>query len=166
MLYLRMKHKQLALFCFFIAVRYCLTLFEFGLHHGSHRFPDVGRTQRTTIFGSVRHTPIKRFVLWLHIPKTGTSFANTLIRWGCPNATEGDFVIPRESSDALSVSFNATMTWNWLSRAPHGRKWLYNHCRHRLSATPSSSSARHPLFSFNIHRPMKRSEAHLTVALS
>jgi len=33
---------------------------------------------------------------WLHIPKCGTSFVNTLVTWGCPRLNEKDMVTPED----------------------------------------------------------------------
>lgn len=114
-----------------------------------------------------RQPPTKIFLLWLHIPKTGTSFANTLLRWGCPNPEIPTFVVPeKERPQNLQLPFNASISWDWLSLKPSGRTWLRQNCRNRLALSHGhSNTIRHPAYAFNMHRAMKLSEANFTVAL-
>eukprot|EP00401_Gymnodinium_catenatum_P071437 CAMPEP_0117484194 /NCGR_PEP_ID=MMETSP0784-20121206/14335_1 /TAXON_ID=39447 /ORGANISM="" /LENGTH=1498 /DNA_ID=CAMNT_0005278765 /DNA_START=42 /DNA_END=4538 /DNA_ORIENTATION=+ len=35
---------------------------------------------------------------WLHVPKTGTSFANVLVTWGCPGLTDADAITDEPDS--------------------------------------------------------------------
>lgn len=51
---------------------------------------------------------------WLHFPKAGTSFANTLVSWGCPKLSDQDLV-NRESSDKSGA-------YIWGFMAQHGQQ--------------------------------------------
>lgn len=42
---------------------------------------------------------------WLHVPKTGTSFANTLASWACPDLKESDFVGVSEGNETVLGGF-------------------------------------------------------------
>lgn len=126
-----------------------------------------------------RSLPKQRFLIWLHIPKTGTSFVNTLIRWGCgPNTTTdgsstGDssdsgnatgadvFVIPFKEipSDMSHLSVAGTLTWDWLFRAKAGRKWLRRHCMHRLVDEDTYD------YSLNMHAGLKARHVEQAVAM-
>lgn len=111
--------------------------------------------------------PVRLFVLWLHIPKTGTSFANTLLQWGCPDPSIRVYVLPKkERPQRLELPFKHTISWEWLSLTSPGRTWLRQNCRDRLTMSRSHFNVtRHSVYSFNMHRAMKLSEAHFTAAL-
>lgn len=119
-----------------------------------------------------RSLPKQRFLIWLHIPKTGTSFVNTLIRWGCgPNTTDGGgsgnataadvFVIPFKEipSDMSHLSVAGTLTWDWLFRAKAGRKWLRRHCMHRLVDEDTYD------YALNMHAGLKARHVEQAVAM-
>lgn len=111
------------------------------------------------------HRPtINRFLLWLHIPKTGTSFANTLIRWGCPPARLDVFVVPRKERPAqIQLSLNTTLAWDWLFDSSRGRRWLRLNCPQRLSTTDKVTGK--IVYSFNIHAPLQKLLVNDTVAM-
>lgn len=124
-----------------------------------------------------RSLPTRRFLMWLHIPKTGTSFVNTLIRWGCaPNTTTTNgsggrdsgnatgvdvFVIPFKEipSDMSHLSVAGTLTWDWLFRAKAGRKWLRQHCMHRLVDEETYD------YALNMHAGLKARHVEKAVAM-
>lgn len=97
-----------------------------------------------------RPSPIRTFLLWIHVPKTGTSFSNTLIRWGCPNHSPNIFITPlKEIPPDLpsSLSLKSTHTWDWLFHSRDGRAFLRTNCHHRLTSKNNR-------YSFNMHRPL------------
>lgn len=130
-----------------------------------HSNPNSGLSSREV--KNFYRAPTKLFVLWLHIPKTGTSFANTLLQWGCPNPSIRVFVLPKkERPPHLQLPFNHTISWEWLSLTSTGRTWLRQNCRGRLAMSRTHVNVtRHSAYTFNMHRAMKLSEVHFTVAL-
>lgn len=112
---------------------------------------------------SGRQPPMRRFLVWLHIPKTGTSFANSLVRWGCPDAPREIFVIPAsERPLKLRLSLNATMTWDWLFTSESGRSWLRTYCIHRLASHAPTGRFE---YSVNIHAPLRKLHINNTIAM-
>lgn len=93
-------------------------------------------------------------VRWLHAPKTGTSFANTLIRWGCPNSGE-TFITPRKERPAnLTHPLTTTHSWDWLFLNASGRSWLRAHCTPRLARHRGDRIR----YAFNMHKGLERWE--------
>lgn len=153
-------------FCY--GLLYCALIVVWpNLSPNNSEFRIVPSTSPSAVSPKPRQAPINRFLLWLHIPKTGTSFANTLLQWGCPNAVSHAFVAPEKArSRYVYATFNTNMSWDWLSLSRDGRSWLLKNCYSRLAVRParSRSLTLYPSYTFNMHRSMKRSEAHFTVA--
>lgn len=107
--------------------------------------------------------PAKRFVRWLHVPKTGTSFINTLLRWGCSDIPHDAFVVPRSEKPAdLRFKLEQTMTWDWLFANSSGRTWLRRHCSNRLTTfRPISKSTSYSLY---VHKAVQPWEIPHTAA--
>lgn len=81
-----------------------------------------------------RGEPSYEFIRWLHAPKTGTSLANTLVRWGCGGAWKrAVFVTPRlERPRDVQWGMRETMSWDWLVANKTGREWVKRNCEGRL----------------------------------
>lgn len=126
-------------------------------------------TRWTNAYSRGRAKPARRFIMWLHIPKTGTSFINTLIRWGCPSVPSNTFIVPRkERPSDMSLAINITKSWDWLFSSDDGRKWLSLHCTNRLLAVQNKKGKLRKgnlRYAVNMHRPMQPNEARYTVAL-
>lgn len=111
-----------------------------------------------------RAAPAARFVRWLHIPKTGTSFANTLVRWGCGRIAPDTFVVPRKERPArLELPLARTVSWDWLFHNASGRAWLRGHCPTRL--VTHRLPALQPRYALYMHRALDRWEVPSAVAL-
>ena len=124
---------------------------------------DYGRRLRHALLHG-RKRPQYAFLRWLHIPKTGTSFVNTIIRWGCPAVSPHIFITPRkERPGELGVSLNETLSWDWFFLNHSGRAWLQNHCDGRLVTTHPSK--RVPHFSLCMHRAVSHWEIPHTAAI-
>lgn len=106
-----------------------------------------------------RQKPQQQYIVWLHVPKTGTSFINTLIRWGCPTAGRDVFIIPKAQRPAnmSHLTLPYTHNWHWLMLTTAGRYWVRQHCEGRL--------IKHNQSSLRMHMPLRKHEMHLAVAL-
>ncbi|CDF36347.1 unnamed protein product [Chondrus crispus] len=112
----------------------------------------AGRSQSTEVF-----------LRWLHIPKTGTSFVNTLVRWGCTNVAAETFVVPRkERPQEMHLALPETLSWDWLFKNQSGRGWLRTHCRERLVTHHPITGSLH--YSLYMHRALKNWETVNAVA--
>lgn len=99
-----------------------------------------------------RRQPAHVFLRWLHIPKTGTSFVNTVLRWGC-NASDDLFVVPRlERPPEMRWMMRETLNWDWLFTNESGRAWLREHCADRLTTTHPVSGEVH--YALHMHRAL------------
>ena len=110
-----------------------------------------------------RQKPTNEFVRWLHVPKTGTSFVNTMIRWGCTDIPPELFIMPRmERPKDLTLSLQPTFWWDWLILNDSGREWTRKHCPERLvTISPVTLEAS---YSLHLHRELRPWETHKTAA--
>lgn len=111
---------------------------------------------------SQRH---QRFLRWLHVPKTGTSFVNTLVRWGCPGAAKRDtFVVPRkERPKELALTYDESFSWDWLFTNESGREWLRENCEGRLVTRHPNSGEHH--YTMYMHLALRTWEVSNAVAM-
>lgn len=110
-----------------------------------------------------RRQPHELFLRWLHIPKTGTSFVNTLLRWGCQQQSDL-FVVPRlERPKHMQLLMRETFSWDWLFLNESGRAWLREHCSKRLVTTHPVSGELH--YALYMHRALKKWETDKAVAM-
>lgn len=110
-----------------------------------------------------RREPVEAFLRWLHIPKTGTSFVNTLLRWGCRKRSDL-FVVPRlERPRHMPLVMLETFSWDWLFHNESGRAWLRKHCGKRLVTKHPVSGELH--YALYMHRALKRWEVDKAVAM-
>lgn len=111
-----------------------------------------------------RMKPSALFLRWLHIPKTGTSFVNTLVRWGCPLERSEIFVVPRkERPRDMHLALPETFSWDWLFNNQSGRTWLRKNCAGRLVTRHPITTSSH--YSLYMHRGLKNWESTNAVAL-
>lgn len=111
-----------------------------------------------------RGPPVERYLGWLHIPKTGTSFVNTMLRWGCPQLPVKFFVRPRRERPAnLSLPYEAMISWDWLFGSEEGHAWLRRECGRRLTRIDDRTGMRK--YAVAMHAALRRNEAGCTAAL-
>ena len=111
-----------------------------------------------------RQQPPEQFLRWLHPPKTGTSFVNTMVRWGCPNIPDNTFVVPvADTPTDLGSDFNGTISWDWLFSKESGREWLKENCNRRLVTLDPNTLMPH--YSLWAHRALIAWEIPNTVVI-
>mmetsp|Transcript_20181 Transcript_20181/g.60280 ORF Transcript_20181/g.60280 Transcript_20181/m.60280 type:complete len:179 (-) Transcript_20181:1101-1637(-) len=86
-------------------------------------------------------TALKRPLAWVHVPKTGTTFLNTLSRSVCERApARSRSTTPRGARRAdAAASLRGRCagvlvllpSWGWVATPPRGATWIFRGCRRR-----------------------------------